>query len=98
MASLDAEWDEVGEFIPETAVGCKILWQCRISDHEARALWADYEPNANQRIEFAHFSQLPTVTLGEPPGTWTIDMEKMVQTNDKNGTKRSVRRTVVVAT
>ena len=98
MPNLDAEWEEAEQIIAETAAGCRILWQCRISEHDARAMWADYEQNANQRIESALLSKMQTVTLGEPFGNWTIDLENMVQTNDKNGTKRSVRRTVVVAT
>ena len=98
MASIDAEWNEVGQFIAETKSGCKILWQCHILDQNDRGIWADYEPDENQRLEVAHISEMPTVTLGELPGTWTIDMEQMVQMNDKNGTRRPVRRTVVVAT
>ena len=95
MPSLDAEWEEAAKIIAETAAGCPIQWQCLISEHNARAI----EQTANQRIEGAFVvSKMQTVTLPEPFGNWTIDLENKVQTNDKKGTKRSVRRTVVVAT
>ena len=98
MASIDAEWNEVGPTSAEPESGSKILWQCHILDQSDRGIWADYEPEENHHIEVAHISKTRSVTLGELPETWTIDMEQMVQTNDKNGTRRSVRRTVVVAT
>ena len=98
MPNLDEEWEEAEQIIAETAAGCCILWQCRISEHNARAMWADYEQTANQRIESALLSKMQTVTLPEPFENWRIDFKNMVQTNDKKGTTRSVRRTVVVAT
>ena len=98
MASIDAEWNEVGPTSAETESGCKILWQCHIMDQNDTGIWADNEPDEHHRIEVAHISNTRTVTLGELPETWTIDIEQMAQTNDKNGTRRSVRRTVVVAT
>ena len=98
MASLDAEWNEVGDVIAETAAGCPILWQCLISVHNGRNIWADYEETANQRIERGLLSKMQTVTLPEPFENWRIDFKNMMQTNVQKGTTRPVRRTVVVAT
>ena len=59
--------------------------------------WADFKPDENQRIDMDFMTDMCPVTLGEPPETWTVDVERVVQVNDNNGQTRPVRRIVLVA-
>ena len=95
MACTD-DWTEAAASA-ETTHGCRILWQCLTADTKGRRTWADYPPKENLCIEVAHSAKTPTVKLGESPRSWTIDLEKMVQTNDTSGTIRCIRRCVEVA-
>ena len=45
----------------------------------------------------ASMTDMRPVTLGEPPETWTVDVERVVQVSDNSGQTRSVRRIVLVA-
>ena len=97
--AMDDEGDWVdGETAssPMTSTGCKIVWQVWIENRNGTGNWADYKPHENLRLDAALQGDKLPVTLQEHADSWTIDLKEMVQINTETGTKRPIRRTVIV--
>lgn len=76
-----------------TAARNKIQWQVYIEAKLGAEMWADFPESDNQLIEVAYVTEKKPIVIGTPDGsTWTIDMVLLVQTNDRTGTARRIRR------
>ena len=82
------------EIHPMTSTGCKIQWQVFIETRHGAELWADFLASDNARIDASYVTDKLPVTLA-PSGkdnTSTVDLDNMVQNNQKTGTDRRIRR------
>lgn len=97
MSGIEGEWinGEVASS-PTTSTGCKVMWQTFIERKFDTDHWADYKPEENMRLDVSFLTGKRPVTLGEPPNSWTVDLNRMVQVNDKTNTTRPIRRIVIV--
>ena len=82
-----------------TSTGGLIQWQTWISTtNKGDQHWADYVEEENLAIDASFQTQKRPVTLGNPPDSWTVDVNRMVQTNDTTRTERPIRRLVILQT
>ncbi len=97
MALVEGDWvDGETASSPTTSTGCKIVWQVLIDKRNGTENWADYKAHENLRLDAALQGDMLPVTLQEHGNTWTVDLKEMVQVNNETGTKRPIRRTVIV--
>jgi hypothetical protein len=82
-----------------TSTSCKTMWQVCLGERLGSWTWADYDDIDNQSIEnvYKFTSDRPPLTLEQDGGTWTVDLNLMIQVNDETGSSRKIRRIVVVA-
>ena len=97
MALVEGEWID-GEVAstPCTTSGCPVVWQMLIGDTLGAATWADFKPHESCRMDAALMAKDDTCELKCNDKTWTISFKEMVQINDGTGTKRPIKRTVIV--
>ena len=97
MSLLEGEWVD-GEVAstPVTSSGLPIVWQVYTDTIHGTKNWADFKPHECLRMESALVENQATVTLQMKAHTWTIDLTEMVQVNNETGTKRPIRRTVII--
>ena len=82
-----------------TSTGGLIQWQTWIeTKKKGDQHWADYVEEENLAIDASFQTQKRPVTLGNPPDSWTVDVNRMCQTNDNSGTERPIRRLVILQT
>ncbi len=93
----DAEWID-GEIAaaPMTTSGHQIVWQVYIGPINETMHWADFKPHESLRMEAALASKETSVSLKLGDDTWSYDLALMLQTNDKTGNKRPVRRIAIL--
>lgn len=99
MLSIEGDWvDGALASQPVTSSGCKIQWQVFDSTKFGCEVWLDIKPSDNVKTEmmFVATTQEP-FRLHEDGCFWTIDFVEMIQRNDEHGTKRALRRIVIVA-
>ena len=98
MPSLDdKDWlDGDVEAAPVTSSGLPIVWQVYTDTIHGTKNWAGFKPHECLRMEAALIEKQATVTLQVKAYTWTIDLTEMVQVNNETGTKRPIRRTVII--
>ena len=98
MALLEGgEWAD-GEVAssPVTSSGCLVVWQVYTDTIHDTKNWADFKPHECLRMDAALNSDDTTVMLQLNGHSWTIDLKEMVQVNNETGTRRPIRRTVIV--
>ena len=97
MASEEGEWVD-GEVAsaPHSTSGHQIIWQVGVGTTNGAMTWADFKAHECLRMDAGVGAGDKTVTLKLHDDTWTIDLENMLQINDGTGTKRPIRRVVVV--
>ena len=97
MASEEGEWVD-GEVVsaPTTTSGHQVIWQVNLGVTNGAMTWADFKNHECLRMDAGLGAGDKTVTLKLHDDTWTIDLENMLQINDGTGTKRPIRRVVVV--
>ena len=97
MALEEGDWQD-GELLsaPCTTSNCLSVWQVLIGDTLGAPTWADFKPHESCRMDGALLAKDETCTLTCNGNTWTISFKEMVQINDESGTKRPIRRTVIV--
>ena len=97
MASLEGEWKN-GTLAarPTTSSGGLVQWQTFIERKLNSDRWADYQEEENLKLDASFQTEKRPVTLGVPPQSWTVDLNRMMQVNDETGTERSIRRLVIV--
>jgi hypothetical protein len=81
-----------------TSTGGLIQWQTCVEQKKGDQHWADYVEEENLAIDAALQTGKRPVTLGIPPDSWTVDLNRMVQINDNSGTERRIRRLVILQT
>ena len=82
-----------------TSTGGLIQWQTWIeTKKKGDQHWADYVEEENLAIDASFQTGKRPVTLGNPPDSWTVDVNRMVQSNDTSGTERPIRRLVILQT
>ena len=97
MASLEGEWKNgILAARPTTSTGCLVQWQTFIERSANRDTWADYLEDENLKLDAAFQTDKRPVTLGVPPESWTVDLNRMVQVNDQSHTERPIRRLVIL--
>ena len=93
----DKDWlDGDVEAAPVTSSGLPIVWQVYTDTIHGTKNWADFKPHECLRMESALVENQATVTLQMKAHTWTINLTEMVQVNNETGTKRPIRRTVII--
>ena len=83
---------------PTTSSGGVIQWQTWIEQKKGGQHWADYVEEENLALDAAFQTGKRPVTLGTPPDSWTVDLNRMMQFNDTTGTERRIRRLVILQT
>ena len=83
---------------PTTSSGGVIQWQTWIEETKFGHQWADYLDEENLALDAAFQTEKRPVTLGIPPESWTVDLNRMMQVNDTTGTERRIRRLVKLPT
>ena len=82
-----------------TSTGGLIQWQTWIeTKKKGDQHWADYVEEENLAIDASFQTGKRPVTLGNPPDSWTVDLNRMVQSNDTSRTERPIRRLVILQT
>ena len=99
MASPEGEWKN-GTLAarPTTSSGGVVQWQTFIERKMNSDRWADYPEDENLKLDASFQTDKRPVTLGVPPESWTVDLNRMMQVNDQTGTERPIRRLVIVQT
>ena len=97
MALEEGDWID-GEVAsqPRTASNCLVVWQVLIGETLGAPTWADFKPHESFRMDGALLAKDEKCKLECNGKTWTIGFKEMVQINDESGTKRPIRRTVIV--
>ena len=97
MESPEGEWKN-GKLAarPTTSSGGLVQWQTFIERSLNSDRWADYLEDENLKLDAAFQTDKRPVTLGVPPVSWTVDLNRMMQVNDQTGTERRIRRVVIV--
>ena len=85
------------ESAPCTKSGLPVVWQVHIRTSKWGAMmWADFKKHESLRMDAALMKGDKKCSLECNNDTWSIDLKDMVQINDKFGTQRAIRRTVIV--
>ena len=97
MASLEGDWENGGLAArPTTSSGGLVQWQTFIERKLNSDRWADYLEDENLKLDADFQSEKRPVTLGVPPHSWTVDLNRMMLVNDQTGTERRIRRLVLI--
>ena len=97
MALQEGDWVD-GEVAsqPTTASNCVICWQVYVGETLRAPTWADFKPHEANRMDGALLAKEKGTELSDGETTWQIDFKDMVQINGTTGTRRPIRRTVIV--
>ena len=97
MSLVEGEWVD-GEVAsqPRTSTGCLVVWQVLVGDTLGAPTWADFKPHESFRMEGALMAKEEGCELTCGENKWKIDFKEMVQINGQSGTRRPIRRTVIV--
>ena len=97
MALEEGDWVD-GELAsqPMTASKCAIVWQVFVGVTLGAQTWADFKPHEASRMDGALLGKEKGTELSDGETTWQIDFKDMVQINGTTGTRRPIRRTVIV--
>ena len=97
MSLEEGDWID-GEVAsqPRTTSNCIIVWQVLIGETLGAPTWADFKPHEACRMDGALLAQEEGCELTCNGKTWKIVFKEMVQINAESGTKRPIRRIVIV--
>ena len=97
MSLVEGEWVD-GEVAsqPRTSTGCLVVWQVLVGDTLGAPTWADFKPHESFRMDGALMAKEEGCELKCGDNTWNIVFKEMVQINAQSGTKRPIRRMVIV--
>jgi len=95
--NVEGDWvDGSVASLPTTTTGCHVQWQVYTEERHWAQQWADLPFEDNTRVETSFMTDKEPVTLRASCGTWTIDVVRLLQRNDKSGAERPIRRAVIV--
>jgi len=97
MSLDEGEWVD-GELAsqPMTTSKCVICWQVLVGTTLGAPTWADFKMHEASRMDAALLSKEKGTELTDGENKWLIDFKDMVQINSTTGTRRPIRRTVIV--
>ena len=97
MSLEEGDWID-GEVAsqPRTTSNCLIVWQVLIGETLGAPTWADFKPHEACRMDGGLLAQEEGCELTCGDNTWKIVFKEMVQINAQSGTKRPIRRIVIV--
>ena len=84
------------ESAPCTKSGLPVVWQVHIRTSGGAMMWADFKKHESLRMDAALMKGDKKCSLECNKDIWTINLKDMVQINDKFGTQRAIRRTIIV--
>ena len=94
---IEGDWvDGKVASLPTTTTGCLVQWQVYTEMRHWAEQWADLPFEDNCRVEASFMTDKESVTIGTSPDTWTFDVVRLIQRNEKTGTERRTRRAVIV--
>ena len=94
---IEGDWVDVKvASLPTTTTGCLVQWHVYTEMRHWAQQWADLPFEDNCRVEASFMTSKESVTIGTSSDTWTFDVVRLIQRNDKTGTERPIRRAVIV--
>lgn len=94
---IEGDWvDGKVAALPTTTTGCLVQWQVYTEMRHWAHQWADLPFEDNCRVEASFMTDKASVSIGTSPDTWTFDVVRLIQRNEKTGTERLIRRAVIV--
>ena len=83
---IEGDWvDGKVASLPTTTTGCLVQWQVYTEMRHWAEQWADLPFEDNCRVEASFMTDKESVTIGTSPDTWTFDVVRLIQRNEKTG-------------
>jgi hypothetical protein len=97
LGDIEGDWVDVKvASLPTATPGCFVQTQVYTEMRHWAHQWADLPFEDNCRVEASFMPSKESVTIGTSSDTWTFDVARLIQRNDKTGTERPIRRAVIV--